>query len=104
MKVSVKDYVEFLLVEIDLEGQVLMPEDLPGLIERVRLEVGNRYFGKGVVLSGRLPVWAYVALAHEFHAAQWVGTFDPRLNGAVVAVSHVITRKVGEVVRWTGES
>ena len=98
MRVAVRDYVEYLFVDIDLEGEILSPKDLPAFLERVRLEVGNRFYGKGIVLSGRLPIWAYVALAHEFHPAQWVATFDPRLNGAVVAASHVRTRRVGEVI------
>ena len=54
---------------------------------------------KGVVLSGRGPVWLYAALAHNYHATAWVGTFEPRLAGAVVVERHVETAPaVGAVV------
>ena len=43
---------------------------------------------KGVVLSGRGPVWLYAFLTHHYHPTLWVATFDPRLGGAVVVESH----------------
>jgi CRISPR-associated Csx3 family protein len=33
-------------------------------------------------------VWLFTALAHHYHICQWVGTFDPRLGGAVVTSRH----------------
>ncbi|NJE10068.1 CRISPR-associated ring nuclease Crn3/Csx3 [Thermococcus sp. MAR1] len=51
---------------------------------------------KGVVLSGRGPVWLYGFLAHYYHPTAWVATYDPRL-GAVVVQSHVPGVAPGDV-------
>lgn len=39
---------------------------------------------KGLVLSGRGPVWLYCFLVHYYHATAFVATCDPRLGGAVL--------------------
>ncbi|MEM1513244.1 MAG: CRISPR-associated ring nuclease Crn3/Csx3 [Candidatus Jordarchaeales archaeon] len=52
---------------------------------------------KGVVLSGRGPVWLYSYLTHYYHHVAWVATFDPRI-GAVVTVSHTKTPRPGDVI------
>jgi len=53
---------------------------------------------KGVVLSGRGPIWLYGFLIHQYHPAIWVGCFDPRLGGAVVVMNHVVSPDVGDIV------
>jgi CRISPR-associated protein Csx3 len=75
------------VLEVSLPG-LLAPTDLPRLLAAAQAAVpaGGR---EGVVLSGRLPVWAFAALAHHYHPRPWVATFDPRLNGAVVVESHL---------------
>ena len=79
------------LVEIELEG-VVTPEALKSMAPP---EVDPR---KGVVLSGRAPIWLYGALIHEYHPTAWVATFDPRLGGAVVVMSHTPEIRVGDVL------
>lgn len=96
--VSVSEHDEFVLVEVSLGGPIA-PGDLPELLASVQEAVGRSYFGRGVIISGRMPVWAYAALVHEFHPARWVATFDPRLAGGVVVESHDPGVRVGEVVR-----
>jgi len=55
-------------------------------------------YTKGIVISGRGPIWLFGTLIHEFHPAKWVACFDPRLGGGVVVQSHDPEVKVGDVV------
>lgn len=82
------------LFEIDLgEGGVCEPSDLS------RITVPSIPGDRGVVISGRAPIWLYAFLSHHFHVCQWVGTFDPRLGGAiVVSRHHKDAPQLGEVV------
>jgi len=41
-----------------------------------------------IIISGRLPVWAFSALTDLFHPRPWIGTFDPRYGAAIVTVTH----------------
>jgi len=76
-----------ILLEIQLTD-VLAPLQIPDLRGAAEAEVPAAGT-EPVVLSGRLPVWAFAALAHTYHPRPWVGTFDPRLGGAVVVERHV---------------
>lgn len=97
--ISVTPARGYLLVEVTLGGDGLMTVDgLPELIKAVERALGSLGGQEGVVISGRLPVWAFAALAHALHARPWVATFDPRLGGGVVVASHDPARRVGEVV------
>lgn len=73
---------DFTIVDFAIDGGICEPADLAGL------NPPNVEGTKGVVISGRGPVWLYAALAHHYHVAAWVGTFDPRLGGAVVTSRH----------------
>lgn len=86
-----------IVVEVVLLSGVITPDQLPELVQAVeeRVPAGGT---EGVILSGRLPVWAFAALAHLFHPRPWVSTFDPRLGGGVVVESHVPEVHVGQVV------
>jgi len=84
------------------EGFTLMKFELEGAIgpEELRTMTPPRVDAtQGVVLSGRGPVWLFAALVHHYHPVAWVGTYDPRLGGAVVVESHVPSYKVGDVVK-----
>jgi CRISPR-associated protein Csx3 len=70
------------LLEFEIPGGVCEPSDLANLNPPEVPGTG------GVVISGRGPVWLFTALAHHYHICQWVGTFDPRLGGAVVTSRH----------------
>ena len=52
---------------------------------------------KGVLISGRAPVWLYAYLVHECHPTLWVACYDPRL-GAVVTSTHSTEITVGQVI------
>lgn len=59
---------------------------------------------KGVVLSGRGPIWLYCYLVHHYHPTKFVAVYDPRIGGAVVVESHTNEHKVGEVIRLEMDS
>jgi len=83
------------LVEFELADGVIAPSDLAGALESAP-QVDPT---KGVIISGRGPVWLFAALAHEYHPCKWVATYDPRLGGAVVVESHhPDAPQVGEVI------
>jgi len=86
-----------IVVEVVLLSGIITPDQLPELVQAVeeRVPAGGT---EGVILSGRLPVWAFAALAHHFHPRPWVATFDPRLGGGVVVQTHVSGVNVGQVV------
>lgn len=92
INLKVTENGEFSLVEIEIDGGVCEPADLKTLaIPTVK---GNL----GVVLSGRAPVWCFATLVHHFHPTKWVGTFDPRMGGAVVVESHTSSVGVGDII------
>jgi CRISPR-associated protein Csx3 len=75
------------MLEMVLSRGLIEPRELTSLLRAVESHVpaGGT---EGVVISGRLPVWAFAALTHYFHPRPWVATFDPRLGGGVVVMSH----------------
>ena len=65
-------------------------------------------WSQGVVIEGRLPLWASGYLVHACHTAAWVATFDPRLGndvrhsgGAVVVATHSPQVAAGDVLLVT---
>lgn len=67
-------------IEITTENGIIAPSDIKGL----KLPTGID-FTKGVVIEGKAPIWLYGYLVHECHPAAWVGCYDTRLGGVVVA-------------------
>jgi CRISPR-associated protein Csx3 len=82
---------KFSLIEFELEGGAMTPFELAELNPPT---VNPR---KGVVLSGRGPIWLYATLAHHYHATLWVGCYDPRVGG-VVTQTHSPDYNVGQIV------
>lgn len=89
----------FTLIDITLPNEVCEPADLKGLELPDGLDTT-----KGIVLSGRAPVWLFATLVHQSHIFLWVGTFDPRLEvggvkgAAVVVESHGGNWRAGDIV------
>jgi len=54
---------------------------------------------KGVILSGRGPIWLYCYLTHHYHPTKFIATYDPRLGGAVIVESHSPQHKIGEIIK-----
>lgn len=83
-KVRVSPEVE--AVKIVLNG-MLEPAELPTLIE----EVVRGVEATTVVISGRLPVWAFAHIAIAIAATgRTVAIADPKLAGAVTAQGAII--------------
>jgi len=96
---EVREFDEFVFVDIKIgEDGIMTCDELPELLKMIESKVGSKYFGKGVIISGRLPVWAHSAIAHLFHATKFVAHFDPRLKGGVIVASHDSNYKIGQVI------
>lgn len=95
VKWKVKEGAGYTVVEFEIEGGVLDRTYLPVVVGSSP-EVDPK---KGVVLSGRGPIWLFCALAHRYHHTLWVATHDPRLGGAVVIQTHTPELKIGDIVR-----
>jgi len=89
VKLVMKELAEFTLIHFELENPI-KPDDLKNLNVP---EVNPR---KGVVISGRGPIWLHCFLAHKYHPTPFVAVYDPRL-GAVVVQSHT-DLKEGDVI------
>jgi len=82
----------YTLVEFEIEGGVIAPEELKQLTPpKVDLT-------KLVVLSGRGPIWLYLYLAHHYHTTPALASYDPRVGGAVITQTHSPKYKIGEIV------
>lgn len=89
-KTSIQD--NMFILAFDIDGGVCTPTDLK------HINPPKAPPGHGVVITGRGPIWLYVALAHHYHPALWVATYDPRLMGAVVSQTHTPLVKLGDIV------
>ena len=70
------------LIEVVLSSGLMSPEDLRRLGEQFSqaLEAGQT-----VIISGRMPVWAFAHLATcAAREGRTVATFDPRLQAGVI--------------------
>jgi len=89
IKFNVFDKGEYAIVEFEL-SEPITPEELKSIKP-------PNIVGKGVVLSGRGPIWLYGFLIHYYHPATFIATYDPRI-GAVIVESHTPKHKVGDVI------
>lgn len=76
----------------------LVPGDLRELQPPDFLE--HDFARKGVIISGRGPVWLYGFLVHFYHPCRFVAVHDPRLNGAVVVEAHVPDLQPGDLIQF----
>ena len=83
------------LLEFTIGGDGnISPCDIPEAINALPHIDGT----KGVIISGRGPVWFIGALLHHLHVTRWSATFDPRLGAVVVASHHPGAPHVGEAL------
>lgn len=55
---------------------------------------------KGIILSGRGPIWLYCFLVHYYHPTKFIATYDPREGGAVIVESHTTEYKIGDLLKF----
>ncbi|MCX8171580.1 MAG: CRISPR-associated ring nuclease Crn3/Csx3 [Candidatus Bathyarchaeota archaeon] len=91
IKFNVAEKDEYAIVEFEIDSGVLTPEELRDIKP-------PKIVGKGVILSGRGPIWLYSYLVHHYHPATFIATYDPRV-GAVIVESHMTKYKVGDIIK-----
>jgi len=89
---TTKIYDTYTLVTFEIPNGVITPAELA----QITPPTVNPQ--KGVILSGRGPVWLFATLCHYYHPTAWVGCFDPRLAGAVVTQTHCPGINVGQII------
>jgi len=90
-----------IIVEIKISGNgILHFNQLPKLINAIakKLPSGGK---EVVVISGRLPVWAFCTIAHYFHPRPAIATFEPRLLKGVIIASHTDAYNIGDLIDIT---
>lgn len=92
IKFSVNEEDKYSIVPFEIEG-VIKPEDL------IAIAPPKVDGSKGVILSGRGPIWLYCFLTHFYHPTKFIATYDPRLGGGVIVESHAKDYHVGMVLK-----
>lgn len=92
MKKQIVNDENLVIYDIGVNFPILPNEALPPL---PTIEPGEL-----AVVSGRAPIWRYGMALHLLHGspAGAVATYDPRLGGGVVVMTHNPRWVVGEVV------
>ena len=56
---------------------------------------------RGLILSGKLPLWLVTALVRLYDGAglPWIACYSPPLGGAVIVSSHIDTYVLGDIVQ-----
>lgn len=75
-----EDYT-FIIIESDSKDGIFVTEELSNINSPCQR------FNKGIILSGKAPIWVYAALVHYFHPTAWLAIYDPGLNSAVVVMT-----------------
>ena len=96
LKFNVKEEAEYSILSFEIK-RVISPEDLAALNPP---KVDG---SKGVILSGRGPIWLYCFFTHFYHPTKFIATYDPRLDGAVVVESHSVEYVIGSVLKYHQE-
>ena len=91
IKFKVKEKENYTLIHFELEDNIV-----PEILKKVKPPKVDGT--KGVVLSGRGPIWLYCYLAHYYHPTKFIATYDPRIGGAIVVESHEQGLEVGEII------
>jgi CRISPR-associated protein Csx3 len=79
--------------------ELVLAEDYLDYGEADGLSVPPLAVDTGVVLSGKLPMWMWTALARAYAHAPWLAVFQPQLGGrAVVVASREVEVAVGSLV------
>lgn len=98
INLTAKDEGGFYFLEVTIGGDGLCtPSDLKYFKLPESMKDGDGS-GKGVVISGKAPIWVYGRLTGMCHMFAWVATHDPRLGAAIVTETHIRTIKIADRV------
>jgi len=81
------------LLAFDIGGDGILSPDHLG-----SLSIPQLPWDRGVIISGRGPVWLFATLVHHCHPSQWVAVHDPRLGAVVVQRHTPVAPRVGAVL------
>ena len=87
---------KFYVIHFELKKEI-SPADLKRITPPDAVE--NKFSSKGVILSGRAPIWFYGFLIHFYHPTKFIAVYEPRLNKAVVVETHTSKYKVGDLIK-----
>lgn len=90
IEIILKEEKEFSILIFNLKDNIE-----PSLLKQIKPPKIN--LRKGLIISGRGPIWLYAFLVHHYHPTPFIAIYDPRL-GAVVIQSHSTKIKVGDVI------
>ena len=94
MKLIASEESDYTLVNIEADSEgIFAPEELKNICSSPNIK-----FNKGIILSGRAPIWVFASLVHFFHPAAWVATYDPRLRAGVVVATHTRGVSIGQLI------
>jgi len=91
------------IIEVNLSSGVITPEELQRLGELFAQALARADAVAEVIISGRMPVWAFahlVLVAREAREGLTIATFDPRLNAGVIVWP---ASSAGQLLPVTGE-
>ena len=89
---TVEESVDYIIIHFEL-GEPILPK----ILQNINPPKVNST--KGIILSGRGPIWLYSYLTHYYHPKKFIATYDPRLGGAVIVESHNPDYKSGEIIK-----
>ena len=96
IKFKIEEGQNYSIVSFKING-ALFPEDLSSI------KPPDVDGSKGVILSGRGPVWLYSFLTHFYHPTKFVATYDPRIGGAVIVETHSPEYHIGSILKYKQE-
>ena len=82
IKFVVHNHEDYQILKFEIPEEVMEPSEL------AHIKIPELDHSKGVIISGRGPIWLYAFLTHCLHPHPWLAIYDPRLNGAVVIERH----------------
>lgn len=88
---TVDEKEEYVIIHFKLEVPIL-----PEILQNINPPKVNNT--KGIILSGRGPIWLYSYLTHHYHPTKFIATFDPRMGGAIIVESHTQGYKSGDII------
>jgi len=92
---NVEWFDEYVVIQFELV-EVMDPQQLTSI--QPPDSFSNKFSDKGVVLSGRGPIWLFGYLTHFYHPTLFVAIYDPRLKSAIIVETHSLKYKIGDII------
>ena len=96
VKFNIKRKRSFYIICFELQKEI-SPRDLRKIKPPDPVE--NKISSKGIILSGRAPIWFYGFLIHFYHPTKFIAVYEPRIDKAIIVETHSAGYKVGDVIK-----